>query len=53
LFELAKKSKIPIHAAACAMVFAERLTNKFITQDIMDELEVAVGKAVLDALIRS
>jgi uridine phosphorylase len=41
----------PIRAAACAMIFFNRITNAAIAPDYVEKLEVKAGKAVLEALI--
>lgn len=64
LFHLAKSStslplkdsnntvlKNSIKAASAAMVFADRVTNNFISPDKVHELQKVAGKAVLNALI--
>ncbi|RUP44154.1 nucleoside phosphorylase domain-containing protein [Jimgerdemannia flammicorona] len=54
LFHLARcaNPKNPVRAAATMMVFANRVTNEFITPEVVDLLEPAAGKAVLEALIK-
>lgn len=41
----------PIRAAACAMIFFNRITNASITPAYVDVLELKAGKAILKALI--
>ena len=41
----------PIRAAACAMIFFNRITNAAIAPDYVTVLEKKAGKAVLEALI--
>jgi uridine phosphorylase len=55
LFHLArccKDKENPIRSAGCMQVFADRLTNGFISPDIVGVLEPAVGKGCLEALIK-
>ena len=40
-----------IHVAACAMVFAERYSNAFLSHDEIDYLVNVGGRAVLRALV--
>ena len=42
-----------IRAAACAMVFFNRITNQAIAPDMVSPLEIKAGKAVLEALINT
>ncbi|KAG0164764.1 hypothetical protein DFQ28_007705 [Apophysomyces sp. BC1034] len=55
LFHLAACTQGPeqqIRTAGCMQVFADRVNNGFISPDIVKLLEPAVGKGVLEALIR-
>jgi uridine phosphorylase len=45
------KRRGPIRAAACAMVFANRISGDFITQDTIKALEAEAGQAVLEAIV--
>ncbi|RIA90257.1 nucleoside phosphorylase domain-containing protein [Glomus cerebriforme] len=52
LFHLAKSSKDhSIKAASAAMVFADRITNEFISPEKIEELQKVGGKAILNALV--
>eukprot|EP01132_Coremiostelium_polycephalum_P002165 gene2165-2665_t len=52
LYHLAKRSKIPIKAAATTIVLANRLNNDFLSNQEKEELELKGGKACLEALIK-
>ncbi|RKO84860.1 nucleoside phosphorylase domain-containing protein, partial [Blyttiomyces helicus] len=46
------RSKPVVRAAACAMVFADRLGGQFISGEEVKRLESLAGKAVLDAIVK-
>lgn len=51
LIHLAHSCKTNIYAAACAMVFADRNSGEFISEELADDLERRAGCAILDALV--
>lgn len=51
LFALAHQSIEPLHVGACAMVFANRLSEAFIDKDAVPELELRAGRAILETLV--
>lgn len=54
LFHLAQcaNKENPIRAAAAMMTFANRVTNEFIVPEVVQWLEPAAGRAVLETLIK-
>ncbi|KAF9898973.1 hypothetical protein BX616_003404 [Lobosporangium transversale] len=46
-----KKKSNSIRAGACMMVFAQRITNDFITKEDIARVEPMVGKVIFDSLV--
>jgi uridine phosphorylase len=51
LFELARRSRGTIKAAAITMVFANRVTNDFIDMKSVPELELIIGRVIFETLV--
>ena len=52
LFHLAASCrKDRIYAAGCAMVFADRISNDFISKSKVEQLEAQAGRAVLESIV--
>ncbi|GAM28316.1 hypothetical protein SAMD00019534_114920 [Acytostelium subglobosum LB1] len=53
LYHLATRSKEPIKAAAATIILANRVDNTFLDNDTKSALEIAGGRACLEALINT
>ncbi|KAI9246849.1 nucleoside phosphorylase domain-containing protein [Sporodiniella umbellata] len=53
LFQLARCSRIPIRAASCMYVIADRINNAFARPECVNLLEPEVGRACLETLIET